>query len=533
MAVLIDQGLRPYLLSLDKADQSRILYSGKAPVALKGYSYAVVDTDTGSIIEREPFTRNPINMDTLNEFYSRTWNTFSISRLPSLFSKLQSINQIDSDLHQYDQIPTLHLFGEETDVNKMHNNISSDIEISLGLTYIGVKDVKNFGHVKVKISGRGTRYSTTKPSYKIKLAKTDNLYGNRAIKLRSLQTDPSFVREKLYYDLLESVGLASIQSSYVRVFINNKSYGLFGLQDIPNETWIDNKFHHGSHQNNIVFYGGTCNATLDYLGENESAYQEIKCKPFYDPVYKIKSKGSRSFVKLIDFTRFIDQMSANSTAASWNKYMDIESFIRSVSLEVVLGNADGYLLSAHNFLLYSNPKQHGQFIFIPQDADMSLGRTFTISAVDLLKWFDLKYLIERISFPLFRKIMVVSELRELFLQTTIKIARAVSSASFMNYVDSIAEMISQDVNWDLTIPRNYTGGYPTDIRHMNDAGLFQESLKVALPLDLIKDYYASIIHPVSFKTAIDEPIYNHLTLIGVKQWIKESSNSIMSFSKTL
>jgi spore coat protein CotH len=69
--------------------------------------------------------------------------------------------------------------------------------------------------VKIKIAGRGTRYSN-KASYKINIDKEDSLFGYQKIKLRSLVTDPSYMREKVVYDFIGAMGLASSGYSYAR-----------------------------------------------------------------------------------------------------------------------------------------------------------------------------------------------------------------------------------------------------------------------------------------------------------------------------
>lgn len=68
---------------------------------------------------------------------------------------------------------------------------------------------------KVQLSGRGTR-NLPKASYKIKFSKKDMLFGYRKLKFRSLLTDPSYMREKLAFDLAESFGLPTTRYSYAR-----------------------------------------------------------------------------------------------------------------------------------------------------------------------------------------------------------------------------------------------------------------------------------------------------------------------------
>ena len=80
-----------------------------------------------------------------------------------------------------------------------------------------MKDVETFENVKVSLSGRSSRLFS-KLSYGLKLKKKndDNLFGFKNIKLRALAYDPSFVREYVAYSVVNSVGLAASELTYVR-----------------------------------------------------------------------------------------------------------------------------------------------------------------------------------------------------------------------------------------------------------------------------------------------------------------------------
>jgi spore coat protein CotH len=78
--------------------------------------------------------------------------------------------------------------------------------------------VQTFENVKIKIGGHSTR-SWAKVPYKIKISNkssANGLYGRHHLKLRSEATDPTLVREKLYTDMLASMGVITSKGSYVR-----------------------------------------------------------------------------------------------------------------------------------------------------------------------------------------------------------------------------------------------------------------------------------------------------------------------------
>ncbi|CEP11173.1 hypothetical protein [Parasitella parasitica] len=61
-----------------------------------------------------------------------------------------------------------------------------------------------------------------------------------------MATDPSYMREQLSSDIAESIGIPTTQCSYVRVFINDRAIGLFGLAEIFKNPWIRNVFANGN-----------------------------------------------------------------------------------------------------------------------------------------------------------------------------------------------------------------------------------------------------------------------------------------------
>jgi hypothetical protein len=87
--------------------------------------------------------------------------------------------------------------------------------------------------VKIKVGGHSTR-TWSKVPYKFKINEEnspDGLFGRFRLKLRSEATDPTMLREKLYSDMLESMGVATSQGSFVRLYINNTPIGIFLLVD--------------------------------------------------------------------------------------------------------------------------------------------------------------------------------------------------------------------------------------------------------------------------------------------------------------
>jgi hypothetical protein len=122
-----------------KADESSILFRGKAPKAHFSYHYAIFgdqdDNDRPTLFEA--FSREPVSESTVNEFFNRSKNTHKLAPLPQVYQPLPVINRIKSDLHTEGEIPTIHLWGDQSEIDRLHDNQSEDIKIKLNMDYIG------------------------------------------------------------------------------------------------------------------------------------------------------------------------------------------------------------------------------------------------------------------------------------------------------------------------------------------------------------------------------------------------------------
>lgn len=122
--------------SLKVQEESTLYFAGKAPVAQSGYKYVILN-NANTVVQQENFTRAPITKgDTYNEYYNRSWNSLELAQLPRALDPLPIINRIDSDLHIDGEIPTIHITGNQTNVDYIHSHSQEDIDFPMSMTYI-------------------------------------------------------------------------------------------------------------------------------------------------------------------------------------------------------------------------------------------------------------------------------------------------------------------------------------------------------------------------------------------------------------
>ncbi|KAI9026485.1 coth protein-domain-containing protein [Phycomyces nitens] len=528
ISVVVDNVAYP----LSQSSQVPVLYTGSAPIASYGYKYSA---STGrNSAKTEDFTRNKTEEDTPNETFGRRWNTRTISKVNSILPPISSMDRIESLLHIDGEIPTIYFSGNQSAFDNMHNNPMEEIAVVANVSYISPHDVKVFLNVELELGGLSSRIFQ-KLSYNIKLKKSaeNHLYGYRRLKLRAINNDFSYIRESLGYDIIKAVGVASTEFSYVRVIMNDRPLGLFGLIENYKDPWIKNEFANGDkeYEQGILYQSvyqmdnGNPNITLSDLSyfDNTTKYE--------GGAYKIKAeptKGTADFQPLIEFTKFINDAptDADDAAEIWNKKLDTESFLRCVALEVLLGFSDGYIGTGNNYYLYYDPKAQ-RYVYLPSDIDLIFGSGF-LSTVSMTtgNYLDFPGFHLR---PLTNKIVQVHEFKARLEELIFEIIRKLYSLQELEkHIDDVADMIEEDVAWDYSLPRvskgvpsNTGSGEPES--DQDPFAFIPPTVDIPTAIDLFTN-----TEIIPFRVAVEGPT-GHLASPGIKEFIKWQSDNTLNF----
>ncbi|KAI7879856.1 coth protein-domain-containing protein [Mucor mucedo] len=484
LGVIIDEKVYP-LTKVNEA--STLLHYGDAPSPSSGYKYAILQKDTNQVIESENFTReNSPSESTLNEYYGRSWNSYNnLTKLPLIMEPLPIINRIESDLHIDNEIPTVHFYGDQAQIDNLHNNQMEDIDVNLNMAYISPKDVKLYENVTISVSGMSTR-RMSKLSYKFKLPKKQDLFGYRRIKLRAMASDYTYMRDSLGYAIAESVGLPTTKHSYVRVYINDKAVGLFGLVEHIKDEWVQNEFGNGSKKfkhgalfvadinvkqpnttsaTNMTKRDGAMDSILAgrneidnpkavssllYLGNNISDYSLGQYAVKSDP-----SVGTANYTRIMDFAKFISEQPTDhvddSAAAIWEEKIDVDSFLRGLALEIVISDMDGYFGMSNNYMLYDDIENE-RLVLSEQDLDLTMGvSTFNTSIMHGGNYTQFPGFTAR---PLTSRLFQVPKFKKQFEKYLIKMTKELVNPVVLGpRIDQLFDMLYEDVSWDLALPR--------------------------------------------------------------------------------
>lgn len=215
-----------YLLNNVKSPDS-LIHIGSVHLPHRPYQYVILNRNN-KLIEAEPFYRpSMIGSETLYEFYGRRDTTKQTSgrELPHVTYQYKNHKKDPkyneglgrSLVHPNFEIPTFHIQADQADLNMLREKVLEDIGIITNVTRISSNRVEKFDNVKFELSGQTSRLFK-KLSYSINIDKKskNDMNGYRRFKIRSCATDPSYLREKLVYDVLEASQLPSAKASFIR-----------------------------------------------------------------------------------------------------------------------------------------------------------------------------------------------------------------------------------------------------------------------------------------------------------------------------
>lgn len=185
---------------------------------------------------------------------------------------------------------------------------------------------------------------------------------------------------------------------------------------------------------------------LSYYGDNPWAYKLGEYKIAEDP-----SSGESNYNALIELTKFL--ASAPATVDAWETHWDMESVLRAMALEMLMGFADGYLTVADNFFVYQTAPNSPKFVFILWDIDLILGSTALVklSQMETGDWREFASTLTKRPLMNFLKVPeYANRFDELIHELNDKLLNLDVLGQF---IDDTAAMIQQDVAWDQSCPR--------------------------------------------------------------------------------
>lgn len=173
-------------------------------------------------------------------------------------------------------------------------------------------------------------------------------------------SDPTFLREKLFYEHCNAIGLPAPRTNFAVVYINNIYFGLYTVVEEVEKTFLKERFSN----NDGNLYKGDPAGDLAYYGETASDYNNM---------YSVETnKENHDWTDLITLIKKINLSEDTSFENEVTSAMYVPNFLKYWAALSLFSSYDSYLGSAHNYFLYNDPVS-GKFHWIPWDCNESFG----------------------------------------------------------------------------------------------------------------------------------------------------------------
>ncbi|HTP34372.1 MAG TPA: CotH kinase family protein [Candidatus Acidoferrales bacterium] len=186
-----------------------------------------------------------------------------------------------------------------------------------------------FDSIGVRFKGNSSYYGSTtkKKPFRIKLnefTKGQKIDGMSSFGLSNAWNDPSFVREKPYYEMAAGAGLAACRSNFAALYVNGEYWGLYILGEIVNGDFLKNHFAKNDDTGNL-YKATDPGANLAYLGEDPTPYQSFFSKE--------SNEDANDWTDLIELARIFDQTAAADLPGKLDSLIDVDSFLTALALD--------------------------------------------------------------------------------------------------------------------------------------------------------------------------------------------------------
>jgi hypothetical protein len=161
---------------------------------------------------------------------------------------------------------------------------------------------------------------------------------------------------------------------------------------------------------------------------------------------------------LADFIDILNNTSDAQFRSKISSRFHVNSFLKALAVEVLLGHWDNYGMNMNNYYLYDNPAD-GKFYYIPYDLDNTLGVDFF--DVDWADWNIYQFMDQNADRPLVSRILAVQVYREEFTRMMDRLLREeFNSNALFPKIDRIKEKIQNSAERDQY--RTYDYGFTID-----------------------------------------------------------------------
>ena len=216
--------------------------------------------------------------------------------------------------------------------------------------------------VGVRLKGnKSMSYPSNKKPFKIKFnefVEDQEFFGLTKLSLSNEYADPSFLREKIFCDLINQ-HIPGPRANFVKVFINGNYWGLYTNVEQINKKFVKKNF--GNNEEGNLFKGDPMGDLVWYGPDPESYYDKYELKT---------NEEENDWSDLINLIDVLNNTPIDSYPTELEQIFHIRNYLFFHVVNNFLVNMDSYFLGCHNYFAYHRTDSD-KFLHIPWDFNSS------------------------------------------------------------------------------------------------------------------------------------------------------------------
>ncbi|MBK8613866.1 MAG: CotH kinase family protein [Flavobacteriales bacterium] len=354
-------------------------------------------------------------------------------------------------LFNTDQVVTVNItFADPNFWNTLTTYYDNDLGETLtgSVTITDLTGTFTYDSIEVDLKGNSSySHPGNKKSFKIDF--NDNIggqkyHGMRKVHFNNCWNDPTFMREKIFFDYCEAEGVRAPRVAYANIYMNGTLWGFYNLVEAVDKDFLDR--HIDDTAGNLFKAsdnfgggggggGGMAEGDLKWYGTDQADY--------YDR-YELKTNETENdWTDLLNLLDMLNNADDNYLQANFPGRWKWNDLLRSLAMDNMFGNLDSYINSARNYYLYHDSSST-QWSWIHWDANMAFG-SYPAMGQNALTLSPTYVASNR---PLMTRIMAIQALRLDYLNRYCEVRENFTNAYLDPRIDSIRTLIEPHVSAD-------------------------------------------------------------------------------------
>jgi len=269
-----------------------------------------------------------------------------------------------------------------------------------------------FSEIGIRLKGNSSYgHPGDKKSFKLDFNRYIDTFeydGLKKLNFNNCFKDPTFMREKIFYDICKADNINAPRINYADVYMNDIFWGFYTVVEQVDDEFL--KTHFDDKSENLFKAGDAFGmgapsdeADLKYYGTAQLDY---------DGKYTLENNtDENNWSDLITLLDFIDNSTDEVFVSDLELHFNVEQLMKSLALSNLFANLDSYLNSARNYYIY-NKDSTGIWEWINWDCNEAFGSYPAAGAVTNMTELDPHYF--ALNRPLLERIVSVETTKTIY-----------------------------------------------------------------------------------------------------------------------